>query len=262
MSASASKPQDQMGASHPPSPEHQPTPSDHEPKPTNAGNLGGPVRQISDAARQNSERRAQEWEQRQKEQTERQNQQKQRDLWSAAGVPKRHKTMPNFTDEQLSACERMLDSFKSGAIWAILGEWGTGKTQMAAWVVRAACKQGRSARFTTAIEFFVRLRSPYRDDSTHRDESAVINEFTRFDLLVIDDAHVRADSDFENRLLHHVIDKRHGAMRETILTSNQSEAVFCDTIGGAVVDRMCAAGGIIECNWPSFRGKGANDDKT
>ncbi len=213
---------------------------------------------LSDAARQNSERLAREWDERQKEQTERRNEAKRRDLWAASGVPKRHQQMPAFIDEQLSACERMLDSFDSGAIWAILGEWGTGKTQMAAWVVRAACKTLRSARFTTAIEFFVRLRSPYRDDSTHRDESAVIHEFTAFDLLVIDDAHVRADSDFENRLLHHVIDKRHGAMRETILTSNQSEAVFCDTIGGAVVDRMCAAGGIIECNWPSFRGRKDN----
>lgn len=229
--------------------------NDHEPAPTSAGNLGEPIMELSARARQNSERRAKEWDDREKEQTDRRNEGKRQELWRAAGVPDLHKKMPDFTPKQLSACERMLESFSSGAIWAILGEWGTGKTQMAAWVIRAACRNLRSARFTTAIEFFVRLRSPYRDDSTHRDEAAVIREFTEYDLLVIDDAHVRADSDFENRLLHHVIDKRHGSMRETILTSNQSEAVFCDTIGGAVVDRMCAAGGIIECNWESFRGK-------
>ena len=216
---------------------------------------------MSDAARRNSEQAAREHDeaiehrQRQCDDAERFG------LWLNSNVPQLHRDIPQFTPEQLAACERIAESFGSGAIWALLGEWGTGKTQMAVWLIKTACNSMMRASFTTAIEFFVRLRSPYRDDSTHRDEQAVINYYTAFDLLAIDDAHVRADSDYENRLLHHVIDKRHGAMRETILTSNQSEAVFCDTIGGAVVDRMCAAGGIIECNWPSFRGKDKTNGK-
>ena len=216
--------------------------------------------QISDATRQNSERNAREDDDRQAARKRHDDLLKSREMWSAAKVPELHKKMPTFTPEQLSACERMLASFKSGAIWAILGDWGTGKTQMAVWLIVAACRNLRSARFTTAIEFFVRLRSPYGEPGGHTDEAAVIDEFTKYDLLVIDDAHVRADSDFENRLLHHVIDKRHGALRETILTSNQSESVFTDTIGGAVVDRMCAAGGIIECTWSSFRGRDKADE--
>jgi DNA replication protein DnaC len=217
--------------------------------------LADPIRQISAGARQNSERAAREFELQQAHRKRQKTESRKRDLWLAAEVPQRFAKMPNFTREQLTACERIIDSFGTGAIWALLGEWGTGKTQMAAFLILVACKNLRSARFTTAIEFFVRLRSPYCDGSSHTDEAAIIRQFTEYDLLVIDDAHVRAESDFENRLLHHVIDKRHVSMRETILTSNQSEAVFCDTIGGAVIDRMCAAGGVIECNWSSFRGK-------
>lgn len=256
MSAKSSSLPETIGASRQSGPEPELIASDREPETTNVGNLADPIRQLSAGARQNSERAAREFDLQQERRKRKETAIRKRELWLAADVPQRFAKMPNFTREQLTACEHMIDSFDSGAIWALLGEWGTGKTHMAAFLILVACKNLRSARFTTAIEFFVRLRSPYRDDSSHRDEAAVIREFTEYDLLIIDDAHVRADSDFENRLLHHVIDKRHVSMKETILTSNQSEAVFCDTIGGAVVDRMCAAGGIIECNWPSFRGKG------
>ena len=174
-------------------------------------------------------------------------------------VPPLHERKIQSTPPQLGHITRMVASFGTGAIWAILGEWGTGKTQEAVEVIRSAVRRLMSARFTTAIDFFVYLRSPYSDAGTARDEGAVIADFVRPDLLVIDDAHVRADTDFENRLLHHVIDKRHIQLKETILTSNQSADVFTDTIGGAIIDRMCAAGGIIECSWKSFRGSHVNE---
>lgn len=255
MSAKSSSLPERTDADRQAGPEPELIASDREVETTNVGNLADPIRQISAGTRQNSERAAKEFGLQQERRKRKETAWRKRDLWLAASVPERFTKMPNFTREQLTACEHIIESFGTGAIWALLGDWGTGKTHMAAFLILVSCKNLRSARFTTAIELFIRLRSPYRDNSHHTDEFSVIREFTEYDLLVIDDAHVRADSDFENRLLHHVIDKRHGAMRETILTSNQSESVFCDTIGGAVVDRMCEAGGIIECNWGSFRGK-------
>lgn len=234
-------------------------PNDHVPAKTSAGNSAEIADSLAvDRRRSEENKRYEESEKRRKEQRD---DGKRRDLWRAAMVPPLHKRKIEYTPTQLEQINRMVASFGSGAIWAILGEWGTGKTQEAVEVIRSAILRLMSARFTTAIDFFVYLRSPYSDAGAARDEGAVIADFVRPDLLVIDDAHVRADTDFENRLLHHVIDKRHIQLKETILTSNQSADVFTDTMGGAIIDRMCAAGGIIECEWPSFRGKDSSNEK-
>lgn len=258
MSAKSSSLPEKMDVTRQIGPEPAPIPNDHEPAKTSAGNLGERIKQLEAAARQRSDsKRYDEEDARRKQQREHQ---KRCDLWRAAMVPPLHERKIQYTVAQLDQIKRMVASFGTGAIWAILGDWGTGKTQESVEVIRSAVYRLMSARFTTAIEFFVYLRSPYSEHDNARDEGAVILDFVKPALLVIDDAHVRADTDFENRLLHYVIDKRHIQLKETILTSNQSADVFEDTIGGAIIDRMCAAGGIIECNWPSFRGKAIDDD--
>lgn len=254
MSAKSSKPPETSGVIHQIGPEPELIASGREPETTNVGNLGETVKAIhSDADRRSSE--TAEYDRKEALRKQQRNADKQRLLLQNAMIPPLHMRQPDYTQAQITQIERMVASFGSGAIWAILGDWGTGKTQMAVAVIYAACRRLLTARFTTAIEFFVYLRSPYSQRDNSRDEGAVIMDFVRPDLLVIDDAHVRAETDFENRLLHHVIDKRHIWLRETILTSNQSADVFSDTIGGAIDNRQCAAGGIIECNWESFRGK-------
>ena len=63
----------------------------------------------------------------------------------------------------------------------------------------------------------------------------------------------RGESDFENRLLSHIVDKRYDACLDTVLISNQEEAAFLKSMGSSIVSRMNETGGLIICKWNSFR---------
>jgi hypothetical protein len=43
-------------------------------------------------------------------------------------------------------------------------------------------------------------------------------------------------------------------MRDTIMISNETPEKMLAQVGPSIEDRMRECGGIIECNWPSFRG--------
>ena len=50
-----------------------------------------------------------------------------------------------------------------------------------------------------------------------------------------------------------MIYKRYGAMKDTILISNQTPDVFQKAIGSSILSRLQETGAIIQCDWPSFR---------
>jgi len=54
-------------------------------------------------------------------------------------------------------------------------------------------------------------------------------------------------------MLTALIDYRYSQMRDTVIISNLKREAFTASMGASVVSRMIEAGGIIECNWPSFR---------
>ena len=65
----------------------------------------------------------------------------------------------------------------------------------------------------------------------------------------------RAETQFEDRMISHLIDLRYDAMLDTILISNQAKESFADSIGKSAVSRLIETGEVIECNWESFRKK-------
>lgn len=168
-----------------------------------------------------------------------------------ADVPKRHFPIPAILPgpwaDKLKDLEGQVGK---GCLLALLGKRGTGKTQMAVELIRITCVQGRSARYTTALRFFMSLKDSYRVGTT---ESAVLNKYLKPHLLVIDEAQERGETGWEDRLLGSLVDSRYGAMRDTVLVSNLSRREFERAIGSSIMSRMSETGGIIECNWPSFR---------
>lgn len=171
-----------------------------------------------------------------------------------AGLPVRQRMNVPGEDhaEWYAALEKCKDKLGDGFIIALLGNRGTGKTQIAAGLIRAACAGGiYSCRYTLAFDFFLELRHHMKDG---KGEDHVIREYTKSALLVIDEADVRGHSEWEDRNLTHLIDKRYGAMLDTLLISNSLPDRFVELIGPSVSDRLRECGGVIECNWKSFRG--------
>lgn len=174
-------------------------------------------------------------------------------------------------------------SIGTACLIALVGQRGTGKTQMAASVclyafTRAALneppevstytgdhwqlhyerdKRIRSdtvwaARYTTVLDMFADIRM----NNLASGESSAIAKWVRPGLLVIDEAQERGDTEFEQRVLTNLIDKRYGMMKDTIIISNLDPEALGKSLGPSIMSRMQETGKIIVCDWPSFRAKG------
>jgi DNA replication protein DnaC len=139
--------------------------------------------------------------------------------------------------------------------WGMLGLVGTrgpGKTWLAAGLVNDCVRGRRSARYAKALRFFLDLKSTYREGSTAT-ENAIIDDYVRPDVLVLDEVNERGETDWENRLLTYVIDLRYDAMKATVLISNDTPATFIKSVGESIADRIRERGRIVECTWRSLR---------
>lgn len=124
---------------------------------------------------------------------------------------------------------------------------------MAVELIRHGCWNLRSCLYAKTLDFFLDLRGTYQKDA--ESEGTALDRFMRPDLLVLDEAGVRGETDFENRMLTHLIDHRYDGIKDTLLISNQRPDEFAKSIGPSISDRLRECGGIIECTWSSFRGK-------
>jgi len=70
---------------------------------------------------------------------------------------------------------------------------------------------------------------------------------------VIDEIGKRGDTDWENNLLFHLLDKRYQDMTDTIVLANLTAEEMAKSLGPSLSDRMSETGGLIECTWPSRR---------
>jgi DNA replication protein DnaC len=138
------------------------------------------------------------------------------------------------------------------ATLAIIGNRGTGKTQLAAEIIKDIAPD--TATYMTAAELFMRIRATF-DKRTTETEIDIARELSRTPLLVIDELQERGESAWENRLLTEIMDKRYANERPTILISNLTAGELTASLGDSIADRMRQGGGIIEITGASHRSK-------
>lgn len=187
-----------------------------------------------------------------------------RNAIAKCGMEKRHLTRQVRREGPwFQTLEKIRPKVGTGYLIALLGIRGTGKTQMAAELVKCSCQPRPDehvptklnvvpARYMLAIEFFLSLRQTY--DKTGDSELDILNRLVRqFGLVIIDEVQERGNTDFEDRMLTLLIDRRYAAMGDTLLLSNLTPEQFALAVGPSIASRLNEAGGIIECDWPSFR---------
>ena len=179
-----------------------------------------------------------------------------RDILKSSGLPHRHK---GFKISESSNTEWLLKFTKleeqisnSHGMFALIGPRGTGKTQLAVSLAESFCyRSGDTVKYSKTMEFFMDLKTTYSDNE--QSETDIITLYARPRLLVLDEMQVRSDSDWENNMLTYLIDKRYDASKSTIMISNLTDLKFKESVGPSIYDLLCEDGGIIECNWGSFR---------
>lgn len=155
-----------------------------------------------------------------------------------------------------------------GGIIALLGGRGPGKTQMAAEIARGGewcCDKteffrgdglvtitNKTALYRRAMDIFLDLREAAKNH-VKSSEKEVLAKLANVGLLVIDEFQERGESDWENRVMKNLLDKRYSSGRPTIIIANLKRGDMGNALGDSIKDRIRENGTVIEFNWASYR---------
>lgn len=158
---------------------------------------------------------------------------------------------PEDTDWQTIFSQALWIVGEGGTI-VLTGNRGTGKTRLAAEVIRDKCRV--SGVYITALGLFLRLRSAF-NSKKGESEAEIVEALTAAPVAVIDEIQERGGSEWEDRILTHIIDQRYSAVKPTIIIANLKAEEIEGQLGPSIVDRIKERGGIIEMKGESHRGK-------
>jgi DNA replication protein DnaC len=100
----------------------------------------------------------------------------------------------------------------------LIGGTGTGKTYLAAAIVREVVTSGKPIKFRRAAQLYQAIRDSYGQQGVSEEE--ILRDYIEAPLLVLDDLGTGSLSDHERRYTLEVLDRRLNADRPTIITSN------------------------------------------
>lgn len=185
------------------------------------------------------------------------------------GFEKRFHVEHELSSEQQDTLNRALCRLKRvGAIVAIVGPRGLGKTSLAAklaqqraWAIWDASLLGGPVRcdyviYRKAASIVSTYKSLYADFGSMETEMLLrsIDRLCRdAETLVIDEFHDIQELKSHRRIFTDILDRRYAALRDTIIISNQTAAEFAESAGDSIISRLNEHGGILECDWQSFR---------
>lgn len=140
-----------------------------------------------------------------------------------------------------------------GALCGLVGPRGTGKTLIAAWLARELGLHGymSHAFYFTGSDLFGLMKSWYSVPSSDAGHNNRL--LSDVPLLIIDEMQERVESEHEDKMLTHLIDKRYGLMKPTLLIANLMPDAFVKHVGPSISSRIQEGGTLLVCNWPSFR---------
>lgn len=151
-----------------------------------------------------------------------------------------------------SYLENQEEVSKLGRSLLFYGNIGTGKTRLATSIVKGWNGVGY---YTTAREYTRLIRSTYSSASKVTEQD-VVDRFTDYSILVIDEIGKQFATDNERYAIFDIINARYNEMKPTILVSNMSLEDIEEFLGKATVDRIKENGGhAILFDWESFRSK-------
>ncbi|WP_100551059.1 AFG1/ZapE family ATPase [Caedibacter taeniospiralis] len=146
--------------------------------------------------------------------------------------------------EQCEACQSFADNweqvFTHGQSMLMIGGVGTGKTHLASSIAnQVMAKHYAHVRYTT----FMMMTFAMRDaQNLHPSLTGVINQFTKPELLIIDEIGVKGSTEYEFNLLNGILDTRYAELLPTILITNANWNQLVSMIGYRAISRFTETG--------------------
>jgi len=134
-----------------------------------------------------------------------------------------------------------------------LGRSGTGKTHMATALGIEACQNNYKTRFVTGYGLVNELIEARKEKDLNR----VLQRYTRYDVLIIDELGYVPFSKEGAELLFQVLAERH-ERGSVVVTTNLGFADWTQIFGdanmtAALLDRITHKAHIVNCTWKSYR---------
>lgn len=149
--------------------------------------------------------------------------------------------------------ENLMNILKTGGTVAMAGTRGTGKTRLACEALRDGAR--RSGCYSTAMGIFLEIRESFKSNGPS--ELEIVTGLSESSLLIIDEIQERGNTEWEDRLLTHILDLRYGAMRPTIIIGNLTAEALLESLGSSITSRLNETGAIMNITGPSHRNGGA-----
>lgn len=159
-------------------------------------------------------------------------------------------------DQEAIAAD-ILAMLMRGAIVALSGPRGTGKTHLGLEVIRRYSRQKRTtgrqpAKYAKLLDFFRDLKDAFGRDAA-KTEWAVVAEYVKPALLVLDEVQERSGSDWELTQLTDLLDRRYTNRQATLLVSNLKREALAESLGASICSRLREDGDVFELAGESVR---------
>jgi DNA replication protein DnaC len=174
-------------------------------------------------------------------------------LSEKTGFPDRYRgPWPRPTDSVWQAHYRKIsDAVASGGIVGLIGNRGCGKTRAAAEIAKDF---PGTTLYATAMGLFLRIKDSF--DGKAASEARTIDEIAAVKLLVIDELQERNHTEWEARVLTHIIDRRYGSEAPTIIIANLTLPQLEADAGASISSRMAECGGVVDMSGHDHRAMG------
>jgi len=184
----------------------------------------------------------------------------------------------SLTEPQLAVkaqCDSLL--VRTGAIVAMVGIRGTGKTSIAAQIAIERIrywfkfyhvpewekdKRGPAPRAmpwyykaSTLVAKYKSLHADFGSIDGPQLQESFENMSKDCGLLVIDEWHECEDRKLRDRVLVDLIDRFYSSLSDVLIISNQEPKEFATSTNASILSRLGEHGRIIPCKWDSFRAR-------
>ena len=154
------------------------------------------------------------------------------------------------------AYERARVFAQAPAGWlVILGQYGCGKTHLAAAIANARLAQGESVLFVVVPDLLDHLRATYAPQSAVTYDEQV-EKVRSAPLLILDDLGTESSTPWAQEKLFQILNYRYSARMPTVITSNRELETIDGRLRSRMVDPDLAV--IVTILAPDFRGSGVS----